>query len=398
MAQLLKLGYVDGGCTPTDLKEYFSWYHFGLPLQQKLRGEKNNYWASFKEISGNHVKNIQKFLRGAGFFPYGDIDGIYGYRLLSATRLFQEYVRNIEGHTDIGTPDGIIGSNTYKHIDRWKAEGIQADWVNISKDHASEEFIKWINFLNKVQGHYQRKPSQITEMVNNFEGKTDTLKVDDWDFHPKHIHLIGIRRQEWKQTGKRANDDLFVLLINGMVFKFYGSTDPSQSMASRPDEPFLVHGQHNYGFGWHRLKNKGEKCYRAFRPAEHGVLVFRDVNNDNALTEEDMQKGLSTNRTINVHWTGHGTSVWSAGCQVICGKDYINHHDKVIDCSAYSSPGYSGLGPKTKGAYNVIADLISVFVESGVHAAKYTLLMENDFAVDPIMGADYAKKTLDRLM
>lgn len=397
MAQLLKLGYVDAGSTPADLNEYFSWYHFGLPLPNLLRGEKNNHWAGFKEIPGDHVKQVQTFFREAGFFPYGDIDGIYGYRLLSATRLFQDYVRNLEGHKDIGTPDGIIGNNTYKHIDRWKAEGKQADWVNISKDQASDEFIKWINFLNKVQTHYQNRPAQITEMVKAFEGKTDTLKVDDWDFHPKHIHLVGIRRQEWKKTEKRANDDLFILLINGMVFKFYGSTDPSQSMASRRDEPFLVHGQHNYGFGWHRLKNKGEKCYRAFRPAEHGVLVFRDLNDDNALTEADMTK-LSANRTINVHWTGHGTSVWSAGCQVICGKDYINHHDQVIDCSAYSSPGYSGLGAKTKGAYNVIADLISVFVESGVHAAKYTLIYEDDLAIDPQLGVEYAKNVLDRMM
>jgi hypothetical protein len=398
MAQLLKLGYTDKGNKPTDLDEYFGWYHFGLPLPNKLRAERVGQFEKFTEINGTHVKDVQEFFREAGFYPQGDLDGIYGYRMLSATRLFQDYVRNVEGNTDIGKPDGVIGNNTYRHIERWKAEKIQADWTDISMHSPSDEFMKWINMLNKIQAKYTYKPTKILEMVNNYTGKSDTKKVADWDFHPKHIHLLGVRRKEWEKTGKRANDDVFILLINGMVFKFYGSTDPSQSMASRPDEPFLVHGQHDYGFGWHKLGRGGKKAYRAFRPAKDGVLIFRDINNDNSFTEVDTENGMEPNRTINIHWTGHGTSVWSAGCQVICGKSYINHRGQKIDCTPYSSPGYQALGDKTKGAYNVIADLISAFAEPDTHVAKYTLLYEEDLATDPLIGGDYAKNVLDILL
>jgi hypothetical protein len=169
-------------------------------------------------------------------------------------------------------------------------------------------------------------------------------------------------------------------------------------MASRPDEPFIVRGQHQYRFGWHKLSELDKKVYRAFKPATRGVLVFRDVNNDDALTEEDFRHGVQPNPTVNIHWSGNSTSNWSAGCQVICGKSYINHHDQVIDCTPFSANNYGELGSKSMGAYSIAADLITIFAHRGEQAALYTLLKEEDLELEPSMGAAYAEKVLNRLL
>ena len=70
------------------------------------------------------------------------------------------------------------------------------------------------------------------------------MKIDEWDTSRDKVHLIGIRRNEDASVGTRKNDDIFVLLVNGLVFQFWGSTDPSASLADRTDEAFLVEGQH----------------------------------------------------------------------------------------------------------------------------------------------------------
>jgi hypothetical protein len=396
-AATLKLGHVDGSAQADHLNRYFQPYHTDFPHKNLFRGEKLLEWVDFNQIPGQDVKDLQQFFRDAGFQPVGDINGIFGYRTIAAARLFQEYVRTIEKDTSIGKPDGVVGPKSRQHIDRWRQQGKQADWVNINRTNASPEFKTWISLLNKVKQHYLSHPDKTTELVNQYAGPSDTVKVKDWDFDPQKIHLIGIRRKEWERTQRRANDDVFVLLINGLVFKFFGSTDPSQHMASRPDEPYIVRGQHRYRFGWHKLSDM-KKVYLAFKPATRGVLVFRDVNNDNALTAEDIQRGVQPNPTVNIHWSGNSTSNWSAGCQVLCGKSYINHHDEVIDCTPFSANSYGELGPKCKGAYSIAADLITIFAHQGEQAALYTLLKEEDLKLEPSMGEKYPEKVLNRLL
>lgn len=90
--------------------------------------------------------------------------------------------------------------------------------------------------------------------------------------------------------------------------------------------------------------------------------MFRDKTNTNALTEGNVRFGLDTpNTTINIHWSGDGDFNFSAGCQVIAGKSYLNHAGKLIDCRPYASDSYAGLASgKPRGAYNVLADLLLV--------------------------------------
>ena len=167
----------------------------------------------------------------------------------------------------------------------------------------------------------------MLRLVNAFPGRTDTRKVSDWELSPSAIHLIGVRRSE--KTNKF--DDLFVLLIKGLVFKFQGSTDPGAT--SNPlGAPFLVQGQHDYHFGWHKSQ------HLALRPSDNGVLVVRSKG-DFRLDDADVSKGLEANSTIHIHWGGKGQTFdvnnWSEGCQVLNGSAYIDPSNQKIDCSSF---------------------------------------------------------------
>jgi hypothetical protein len=166
-----------------------------------------------------------------------------------------------------------------------------------------------------------------------------------------------------------------------MAFVFYGSTDPNPKMADRPDEPYIIRGQHRYRFGWHKLSDL-KRAYRAFRPPGPGVLICRDSTRDDAFTDADLASGLKTNTTINIHWSGAGTSNWSAGCQVIGGARYLNHAGRKVDCAPFAARTYGDLPGKTRAAYSVLLDLLTVFAPDislqGGSLLHYTLLYERD--------------------
>ena len=198
-----------------------------------------------------------------------------------------------------------------------------------------------------------------------------------------------------------------------MVFKFWGSTDPNHGAKVRKDEAFLVEGQHKFRFGWHNHSTQ-KKIYQGLNPFKHGVLVFRDWDNDNKLTDADIEgKGIdnSPNTTINIHWTGAGkgaSGTWSEGCQVFAGKNYINHKGELVDCSKFAAIGTSDLNrnsspasiKKTKAAYNVFADLVLLFRPDSIHHMYYTLgrdeTLDHKFVVD-VAGANMLSDTLKTL-
>jgi hypothetical protein len=392
---MIKLGTCDTGCKPANPNAYFDNIHEpGMASKKKFRGERDNEWLGFSSSSGNRVTTVQKFLKERGFFPFGKIDGLCGYRTASSIRLFQEYVRTVEKDSSVGAPDGIFGRKSQGHMQRWQDNALYADWNQFSSASAQPEYNKWVALLAKIKSHYKTHPNAILRRIGAFTGKTDSLGVDDWNFDRKRIHLIGVRRDEAK-PGKRENDDVFILLINGVVFKFYGTTDPGKS-SHRDGAPFLVHGQHRYRFGWHKQSNM-KHVYRALKPRSTGVLIVRDSNRDDALTKTDLEGELTNNNSINVHWGGRGVSNWSVGCQVICGARYVNHHNEMIDCSAFAASTYKFLGTKqrqvyqTKGAYSVLVDLVTAFSGSD-HVLDYMLIYEDDLKIDPGFGANMASK------
>ncbi len=400
---LISLGVVDSGAKPPDLSAYFKRIHEGPMISNagtKFRGEAQGDWVPFKPVEAHPVAALQGFLRDAGFAPHIKIDGICGYRTNSAIRLFQEYVRSVEKIGSVGVPDGVYGPNTAGHVERWKRDGKRADWTG----SANQEYPLWMDLLGRVKRHYQASPTAVHQRVAAQPHTSDTRKVADWNFDPDQIHLVGIRRNQSAPLvgGKRQTDDLFILLIEGTVFKFFGTTDPGTTTSAQ-GAPFLVHGQHAYRFGWHKQSDR-QIVYRALKPLSTGVLVVRDGNRDFVLSEaEDLGGQLERNASINVHWGGRGgTAGWSAGCQVICGRSYINHHDETIDCSDFAAAGYASVGQrvqggrKTRGAYSVLVDLITAF-SGDVHAVDYMLLYERDLALSPQIGPAKATSLLDRM-
>jgi len=405
----LKLGKVDKGSMPADKLTFLSAYHASMSkaLKEKMafRDEGDGSWRKFEEIEGNRVSELQQFLKETGFMPQGTVDGVFGYVTLAAVRLFQEYIRTVEKDASIGTPDGIAGTNTFRHVENWKSKkkgtpGYVSKWGQSSAENGSAEFNKWIALLATAKEHYIKVSHPILKCMDKIHFKSDTKKVQDWDTTNTTIHLIGVRRNQDISELKRQNDDLFILLVNGLVFKFWGSTDPSQAQAfnettkkGRKDEPFLLEGQHEYRFAWHKVSD-GRRVYRALKPARYGVLVFRDRDNNNALTDEDLVKGLDDepNNSINIHWSGKGQTNYSAGCQVIAGRSYINPDDEIIDCSSFASSGYGGLSRnKTRGAYNMLTDLILNFAPDGVHSLVYTLARDDS----AFLSDDFDETTIE---
>lgn len=324
------------------------------------------------------VSQLQAGLRATGFFPGGEVDGICGYRTQAAIRLFQEHVRTMDRIPDM-VPDGIYGPKTHEHLVGYLSQGRRMDW-----QQAPGEYERWIGFLAAMQAKYMATPDRVTQAVNAFRGDSDTRKPQDWvTSGDGQIHLIGVRRSEF--AGKF--DDIFVLLIKGMVFQFQGSTEPGASSHPR-GKPFLVQGQHVYNFGWHQSR------YRALRPLHlqenHGVLVVR-AGADGRLGPDDLERGLEPNFTINIHWAGRGMArdigSWSEGCQVITGTVYISPKDEMVRCDEFVGLNNSAVmssQSETRGAYTLLADLVTALSgDMGTQLVNYTMVTQDDLVATP---------------
>jgi len=399
---VLYLGSCDAGKKPRSRKVFLKPYHIDGLLINKVsfRDDDRTKWRSFREGTDDAVLKLQQFLFKAGFMPRAAFDGVFGYVTQAAVRLFQEYVRTMENVTNM-VPDGMVGSGTMSHITRWEKENKVSEWGKMSSNNPSKSYSDWMQLLQQAKQHYTSNPGPILKHLNSLSKTYSTKKPSDWTFNTNDIHLIGIRRKQTQSAIRRENDDLFVLLINGMTFTFWGSTDASVNMAGRKDEAFLIEGQHLYRFGWHKISVE-KKIYRALKPQKpRGVMIIRDWDNDNAYTDEDIKvNGLRVNPSINIHWTGIGRSNFSAGCQVIAGKSYLNHKNDLQDCSKFASASYGGLttsNKKTKGAYNVFTDLILCYAPQNITHLYYTLGREDSLNLSHNFGSQYAENVLNRL-
>ena len=337
------------------------------------------------------VAEVQQGLKSTGFFPGGKVDGICGYRTLSAIRLFQEYVRCAEKTAGL-IPDGRFGPVSQQHLKHWLDHKLQPDWAPVierwpAAAEGPTEYADWLALLESVKAQYLASPNAMLQKVNAFGAGSDTRKVEKWDFTAAgNIHLVGIRRSEMR--GKF--DDIFVLLIKGLVFKFQGSTEPGATKDPR-GLPFLVQGQHDYHFGWHQKK------YLALRPRSGGVLVVRSKDGK-SLDDADLKNGLEANASINIHWGGKGmmgdVNNWSEGCQVINGSVYLDAKDELVNCSAFTALNNDELAndpAKTRGAYNVLLDLVTALASDLSPTLKYMLLTEQDLALGPGLGRKLAE-------
>lgn len=413
----LQLGTFDTGKKPSDLKKFFEPYHnYGDVMKKSVqfRSDNNNVFVPWAEEGENgKIEEVQIFLEKHGFMTKRYNPGIFDYVTEASVRLFQEYMNTYEEKECERNGKVAEGSNTRKYMDAWPT-GKLCEWdPGLSAGIPSKEYTDWMTLLSKAKTHFSNPDNQgpIMKAVNARADTVSTLKVEDWNFDKDKIHLIGIRRNEMLKadSGRRKNDDLFILLLNGNVFKFWGSTDPSDHQTEK-DEPFLVEGQHLYSFGWHKISNS-KKTYRALRPSiGEQVLCVRDVHNDGRFTIDDLlQGGLRPVGQINIHWTGVSwdDAAWSAGCQVISGKSYLNDRKKgklndprnYVDCSKFAAAGYDDLtnnDQKTRGAYSFLADLVVCYSKKGVNQLYYTLgnELEQWDEVKNVFGETYVKDAL----
>jgi hypothetical protein len=357
-----------------------------VPLAEVVKGRDRIEFASHVPDADRPmtVAAVQKALKTLGFFPGGKEDGICGYRTVSAIRLFQEYVRSVEKIDCI--PDGIFGAASQQHLTRWLNGHLSMEWAPTIEQWRSNtlgqtEYTAWLALLEQVKAKYMASPNRMLTMVNAFTRPSDTRKPANWDFSPQGIHLIGVRRHETKNRF----DDIFVLLLKGLVFKFRGSTEPGKAKDPAAGAPFLVQGQHDYHFGWHKL------TYLALRPQKHGVLVVRSKN-DMQLDENDLANGLEVNGTINIHWGGQGLNEikdWSEGCQVINSTAYIQPGNRLVNCSRFSAVNnteFASVPGKTRAAYSVLVDLVTALgSDISAGSMRYTMLIEPDLDLSPTL-------------
>ncbi|MEP7382368.1 MAG: peptidoglycan-binding protein [Gemmatimonadota bacterium] len=389
---MIKLGSFDADTTPAARTAYLDQVKTltRVALSEVAAGIDRLEFQPFAAAAAQSmsVADVQRGLTRAGFFPGGTVDGICGYRTQSAIRLFQEYVRSVEKQECL--PDALFGPSTQRHLQRWLDGGLETAWAPAiarwqSGAPGAGEYADWLALLADTKANALSAPTRMLQLVNASSLRSDTRKVADWDTGPGQIHLIGIRRS---QMGNKF-DDIFVLLIKGLVFKFQGSTEPGAS-GNAAGRPFLVQGQHDYHYGWHQKK------YLALRPQGAGVLIVRSRNND-VLDDADLANGLEANGTINIHWGGRGLTAdvktWSEGCQVINGSVYLGPGHDLVSCAAFAALNNGDIAANpshTRGAYNVLLDLVTALGNDLTPTVKYTLLVEADLARAPALGQGLA--------
>lgn len=374
----LRLGHYDRGTEPASWREYLRPYHETSMSRADFRGDINSQWRPPTALDGNPIVDLQRQLKSLGYMPLGKIDGIFGYRTHSAVILFQEYMRGVVGREALGAPDGLAGPKTLAALQEARMNETHCRWTDATR----RKDRPWLNLLKSIREKYTRDYPRL--LPHLFSRESDTLPPERWQTGQAPVHIIGIRRSAWTasldRAGKRMNNDVFVVIANGNIIFFFGSTDPNPRMSNHADGiPFLCKGQHLYRFGFHKLSDE-VKCYRALRPSGHGVRVVRDSDGDMKLSAGD-QLDEEPNLTINIHWSGRGTSNWSAGCQVIGGAVYIDHGDTTVDCWRHAAVSYSELGRnKSRGAYDLMFSWITVcspdITKSGT--IPYTLIEEDD--------------------
>ncbi len=411
MEKALRLGRTDEGVFLTDAEKraFLALYHHpgGFSADElRFRDDSRNVWWDWEPLPGHRVETLTRALQRAGFMPNAAHDGIFGYVTQAAVRLFQEYVHSIElpGQPDNGQPpcwpDGIVGNDTAFYLREWEAAGETCRWAS---GFPTEDYLRWMQWLQSAADAYRAAPNDLMQALMETEVRGDTLVPADWRFSSDEPHLIGLRRHATHAPlpkGKREPDDLFILLIRGMTFYFWGSTDANPAAGA---EAYLVEGQHRYRFNWHNVAAaRRPRIYKAARPAGAGVLVVRDVHGHNALTPENRRDGRDPlpNPTINIHWSGLGISNWSAGCQVISGRNYLNDVGALVRCNEYAArnDGERGSrrvegGPRlTMGAYTLLSDLLLCYTPPPGGEEKpvfrYTLFPED--ALDRVPGMDQA--------
>lgn len=84
---------------------------------------------------------------------------------------------------------------------------------------------------------------------------------------------------------------------------------------------------------------------------------------------------------------------WSEGCQVINGTVYLDPGNHLVNCGAFAAVNNGEVNStptRTRGAYNVLLDLVTALGSDLAPTVKYTLLLEDDLSPSSSLGAGLA--------
>jgi len=216
----LKLGNYDRGTAPENWRNYLINYH-ELPRMQTdvFRGDANDLWHAPQALAGTPIAELQLGLKELGYLPTADVDGIFGYRTLSAVWLFQEYMRTVGGKPELGAPDGLVGKNTRVALESALAANLRCRWTVAGQRQDQP----WLVLLESAKRKYEHDYRRILPTL--FQRPSDILTPLEWQTGQVPVHIIGIRRTAWAasldRSGKRLNNDVFIVIANGRVMRFF---------------------------------------------------------------------------------------------------------------------------------------------------------------------------------
>lgn len=388
----LRLGFVDMGVSAAAIEAFRTAFKDIVNIAQAAPGISQGpdvlRIQQMQALPPNamSISAVQQALRQLGFFPGGEVDGIYGYRTRAAVRVFQEYARTYLNEGLVA--NGQFEARTQAALQRMLANNKTAQW-----NARAGEYEAWLQLLSARKAKYLANPGPLFSRINAFDKPTNSLKVADWITDgPGRIHLIGVRR---RNDFHNRSDDIFILLLKGLVFKFQGSTDPYgvSDENKQIGPPYVLPGQTRYRFALHKAREL------ALEPEPHGALTVRS-GRDMRLDAEDLQKPLQPNISVNVHWGGYGAdrlvNSWSEGCQVIGGAFYINPADVLVDRRRHLANTAKTLaesnGALNRGAYDLLVDLVTA--QSGdmnTEEVLYSLFDEDDLDLAPQLAAEIVR-------
>ena len=267
--------------------------------------------------------------------------------------------------------------------------------VNITiRDKDQLVYSQWMERLKTLKVRLQEQPGLEHTMVMEFDTPSDTRKVDEWDFDTGEAHLIAIRKLPLipRVFDARKDDALFVLLVDGKTYVFYGFTGhfdatDQASPRDRTKTGFIAEGQHKF-----KIDNTGSE--RLLIPYQEGVLLFQDRDKNRELSARDLKSGLYPEpiETANIQWHPLGKTNTLTGVQFISENSYLDPNDEIVSSSVIDELTGELTHNSSVNAYDTFVDRI--WGEQERESLFYTVVDWSDFDQD---SKEAITRTMNRL-
>ncbi len=252
----------------------------------------------------------------------------------------------------------------------------------------------WMKRLKSLKVKLQEQPGLEHTMVMEYENASDTRKVGEWDFDSGEAHLIAIRKLPLipRVFDAKKDDALFVLLVDGETYVFYGFTGHFEATDQRNNRGraktgFIAEGQHKY-----RIENTGSE--RRLVPYQDGVLLFRDRDNNRELSARDLKAGLYPDpiETADIQWHPLGMTNTLTGVQFISENSYLNPDDEIVSQIVLDQNTGELTNNSSVNAYDTFIDRI--WGDPERESLFYTVVDWSDFDGD---SKEEITRTMNRL-